>query len=285
MTASITAPLAKGYSLVELMISLALGLVISASIIQVMVGNSGTERLNRALASSQENGRYIVARLRQDLLMAGMYDALSVNLDRSVDITEEELFVRSNPIILPGDFASRAALGSTQGADGAADKLVISLQHTSDCRGYSLGYLPNQEFYVVNEYFLDGDTLKCRGFDGRVLRGQRAAVGHNNHAAYTIADDVQQLQISYGITASNSAIPERFIDAGQLAAARLSGSSVVAVRIALVVKGDTELSLNSLPSFKLLNENSYTPQQQGLYKQFELTVTLRNVKNYTRSNA
>ena len=44
---------AKGFTLIEIMITLALGLLISGAIIQVMVSNSVTDRLNRAIASAQ----------------------------------------------------------------------------------------------------------------------------------------------------------------------------------------------------------------------------------------
>ncbi|MFC3122135.1 PilW family protein [Agaribacter flavus] len=283
-----------GVTLVELMISLALGLVISGAVVQILVSNSVTDKFNKAVASAQENGRYIMSRFRDDLLMTGLYDPLSPNLSRLVDIVEEGAFVRNHPVPLPGDFVSRPALGALQGANGDNDTLVVSLQSDRDCRAYDLGYgraapLADEEFYVVNEYFVDGGKLKCRGFDGRYLRGQKPAVGHNSHSAVTLLDDVLSFQVVYGITqvASTNGItrPIRYVSANELPNLFANNAHVVAVRIALVVKGEGEGFVTQPSTFKLLNENSITAPDNGLYKAFETTITLRNTKNFARGQA
>ena len=278
----------QGFTLVEIMITLALGLMISGAIIQVMVSNSVTERLNRAIASAQESGRFIVSRMRADILMAGRYDQLSPTLNADVDIVEEASFLQNHPIPLPGDFARDAAIGSLQGANGANDTLVIALQADRDCRGYKLGYGDDEEFFVVNQYFVDGKQLKCRGFDGRVLRNQKDPVGNNGDAAFTLLDDVESFQVLYGLTnnvttGDNSGRPISFVTANQLAGALANNSQVVAVRIALLVKGDGDVVIEPQPSFKLLNEDPVQPAEERLFKQFETTITLRNVKNFMRN--
>ncbi|MBN7822046.1 PilW family protein [Bowmanella yangjiangensis] len=278
----------RGFSLVELMITLVLGLLISGAIVQVMVSNQVTERLNRAIASAQEGGRFFIGRMRGDLMMAGLYDPNSPNLSRIVDIVDESAFLKNRPVILAGDFVNRPALGSEQGINGASDTLVVAFQGTRDCRGYKLGYAENEEFFVVNEYFLDGDSLKCRGFDGRVLRGQRIAVGNNGDAAFTLLDQVQSFQVQYGIadhqvSSNYSGKPVTYVTADQLPAMRLRNAGIVAIRIAVLVKGDGEVLIEPTPSFKLLNEDPVTPAEKRLFKKFESTISLRNVKNHMRS--
>jgi type IV pilus assembly protein PilW len=176
-----------------------------------------------------------------------------------------------------------------QGNSGANDHLVVSLQGARDCRGYKLGYAADEEFYVVNEYFVDGDQLKCRGFDGRVLRGQKPAIGHNGHAAFTLLDNVLSFQALYGITdpvdAAGRSRPVRYVDASQLPAAYASNAQVVTIRLAIVIKGDGQVFLDQPATFKLLNENSITAPDNGMYKAFETTVTLRNVRNFARGSA
>ena len=125
--------------------------------------------------------------------MTGRYDPLSAELNQDVDVVEEAAFIQNRPIPIPGDFPNAVDLGALQGAAGANDTLVVSLQAERDCRGYKLGYAADEEFYVVNQYFVEDNKLKCRGFDGRVLRGQRAAVGNNGDAAFTLLDDVERI--------------------------------------------------------------------------------------------
>ena len=59
--------LCQGVTLVELMISLTLGLIISASAVQMHVSQRVSQNLQRALSSIQEQGRY-----GQDLLSTQM---------------------------------------------------------------------------------------------------------------------------------------------------------------------------------------------------------------------
>lgn len=280
--------LCRGFSLVEIMITLTIGTFITAAIIQIIVSNQVTEGLNRAIASAQESGRYIMLRMRDDLLTAGRYDNLDPNLVTNVDVVDEAAFIQNRPVILAGDFVNRQELGSTQGLNGANDVLVIAKQGARDCRGYKLGYATNVEFFVVNEYFVENNTLKCRGFDGRVLRGQQNAVGTNSNAAFTLLDDVLSFQVLYGISAGagNGNItgqPVSYITAQQLVAQRTNAANVVAIRIAILLEGQGDVVVEPTPTFKLLNEAAFTPTGSGMYKKFEATITLRNVKNFVRN--
>jgi type IV pilus assembly protein PilW len=273
----------NGFTLIELMISLALGLVLSAGVVQVMISNNSTERLNRSIASAQENGRFIIARLRNDLIMTGRYDILRPELDKSVDVVVEAAFVHNNPIPVLGDFSNALTKGVIEGAGIASDTLMVTLQASQDCRGEQHGYA-GLEFMVVNEYFLEGTSLKCRGFDGRTLQGAGVVVD----TTYTLLDDVVSFQVQYGVTDNiasqdNSARPVKFIDADTLDAEKAAGALVVAIRIALLIKADSDVLISPVPKFKLLNEDPIQPSEKRLYKQFETTITLRNSKNFARS--
>jgi type IV pilus assembly protein PilW len=275
----------SGFSLIELMISLALGLIISSAVDQVMISNNSTERLNRSIASAQENGRFIIARLRNDLIMTGRYDMLRPDLNKDVDIVVEAAFVHNNPIPVMGDFMNNLTKGVIEGAETASDTLMVVLQARKDCTGATHGYV-DEEFMVVNEYFLEGTSLKCRGFDGRVLRGLKVEIDDNK--AYTLLDDVTSFQVQYGVTDNlaskdNSARPVKFIEADRLSAEKTAGALVVAIRIALLLKADSDVVINPVSKFKLLNEEPLQPSEKRLYKQFETTITLRNSKNFARS--
>lgn len=63
---------AAGFSLIELMVALVLGLLILAGVLQVFVGSRMTFNTNEAVARVQENGRFAVEVLRRPLREAGM---------------------------------------------------------------------------------------------------------------------------------------------------------------------------------------------------------------------
>lgn len=61
----------KGISLVELMVAMALGLVLTLGVTQVFLGSSKTYRTTEAVSYLQENLRYSLARISADVRMAG----------------------------------------------------------------------------------------------------------------------------------------------------------------------------------------------------------------------
>lgn len=61
----------RGLSLVELMIALVLGLVLSAGVFQVFTNSSQTYQLSDSLSNMQENVRFAVGRLQYETRMAG----------------------------------------------------------------------------------------------------------------------------------------------------------------------------------------------------------------------
>ena len=61
----------RGFTLIELMISLTLGLLVLAAISTIFVNTGKTNREQTALARMQENGRFALSRISADLRMAG----------------------------------------------------------------------------------------------------------------------------------------------------------------------------------------------------------------------
>lgn len=64
-------PPRKGFTLIELMVAITLGLLLTLGILQLFDGTSRTNKLQNGLARLQENGRYAVARIEADLRMLG----------------------------------------------------------------------------------------------------------------------------------------------------------------------------------------------------------------------
>ncbi|MCK9539907.1 prepilin-type N-terminal cleavage/methylation domain-containing protein [Dokdonella sp.] len=61
----------RGFTLLEVMIALTLGLLLSAGILTVFSGTSRTNKIQDGLARLQENGRFAIMRMTQDLRMTG----------------------------------------------------------------------------------------------------------------------------------------------------------------------------------------------------------------------
>lgn len=69
--------ISRGFGLVEIMVALVLGLVVSLGIIQIFTASRGTFQSQNAAARMQEDARFILSKLVQEIRMTGMYGCLS----------------------------------------------------------------------------------------------------------------------------------------------------------------------------------------------------------------
>ncbi|MBU2979103.1 PilW family protein [Alteromonas sp. C1M14] len=275
----------RGFSLVELMIALVLGLVISGAIIQTMVSSRVTNSLNQVVAQVQESGRFVMRRLNRDLVEAGRYDEIIAHVDSTYDSSVESAFIQNKPVGLAGDYIGNTTLGASQAGSGGNDELVINFLGSEDCTGNRFGYAADTEFHVVNKYYVSDGQLYCTGFDGRVLRGLRSPVGSSK--SVVIMDNVESFQVQYGITddvASSEGQAVRYVTASDLPALRSSDHQVVAIRIGVLIKSDDALVSNmEVRSIAVLNESKVTTDSSHYFQVFTQTLALRNMKNFVRS--
>ncbi|MBT3136948.1 PilW family protein [Alteromonas sp. ALT199] len=274
-----------GFSLVELMITLTLGLVISGAVIQVLVSSSVTNKLNQAVAQVQESGRFIMARLSAEFYEVGRYDQIVADVDTSVDIVAEAAYVENHPIAVAGDFPTNNTLGSVQTNSGGSDKLVVSLLNNEDCTGNQHGY-GGREFHVVNHYFVSGSALKCTGYDGRVLRGLKAqSVAPKT---ITLLDNIESFQVQFGVSdviTSSNGQAVTYVTANDIENLRSLNQQVVSLRWAIMLKSyQNEVRQTQSQKYTLLNEASKTMDTAHYYQVFSKTLALRNMKNFVRSS-
>ena len=275
-----------GFSLVELMISLLLGTIITGAVIQVLVSSRVTNSFNQAVSQVQESGRFIMLRLSRELLEVGRYDTVSATIDNSVDTVMEAAYVENHPIVLLGDMVNDATLGSKQAGAGGNDSLVVSMLDSEDCTGNSHGYAADEEFHVVNHYFISDNKLKCSGYDGRVLRGLKVSV--SAPSTVTLLDNVVSFQVQYGVSdqAENSTGQAiTYVTADALDALRANDQQVVALRWGLLLRSyENQVSQTRAPRFAVLNEDAITLDKSHYYQVFTKTLALRNMKNFVRSS-
>jgi len=78
-TQDYTAKSAAGFTLTELIIAMALGLILITGIISVFVGSKRSSTLNTAVADMQESARYALDAITRDARMAGFQGCVDVN--------------------------------------------------------------------------------------------------------------------------------------------------------------------------------------------------------------
>lgn len=116
----------RGVTLVELMISVSIGLVILAGVLQLYQTATQTQRAQEGMARIQENMRYLFARLEQDVSQTGFSGCMPFEADRVTNVLGKDSGVGQ-----VFDFSSIVG-----GADGTgprnSDSLVLRYANASN---------------------------------------------------------------------------------------------------------------------------------------------------------
>ena len=75
----------SGISLVEVLVSLVIGLMLLGGVVQVYSGNKATFRFSNALAEIQENGRFALEIMTQDLRLSNSWGCVAPNGEAGAD--------------------------------------------------------------------------------------------------------------------------------------------------------------------------------------------------------
>ena len=128
--------LIKGFGLIEIMVALALGLIVSLGIMQIFIASRGTYLSQNASAQMQEDARFVLSKLLQEIRMTGMYGCLS--LDNVVvangSIAKPAAF--NTPILWDNNTRALTLISADVGTAGTAPTWTI----VSDCQASTQVY-------------------------------------------------------------------------------------------------------------------------------------------------
>ncbi|HDZ55935.1 MAG TPA: prepilin-type N-terminal cleavage/methylation domain-containing protein [Pseudomonas xinjiangensis] len=195
----------RGFSLVELLIALALGLILVLGVVQVFLATKQSFVIQRSAASLQENARFILSRIAQELRMVNMYGCLDLgrlpqNIRNEIPVvfaTPISFASGTLTIIVADPNAERFSSTVTRSASDYGAKWLIA----TDCRDTSdlriteadLQVRPGDLVIPIRqvEYRLQGNAIQAR------------SNGAGNFE--TLVDGVQTMNLAFGLADSAGA--------------------------------------------------------------------------------
>lgn len=261
----------QGFTLIELMISLGLGLLVAAAATQLFVTNLQGFNLQRGISDVQDNGRFALDFINRDVRQAGIrpVGALTAQFPEIAMSTTD----------MPGATAALVTgNGVTTVGLGSSDQLVmqrLTLTDTVDCEG---NLVPANN-YVVSRYFLRADAasgsqsaLACDGgyHDGSTLNN----VGD---AGIVLLGSVQNMQLQFGI--GTAKVPTQYLRPDQYVALAAPRPTILAVRLgALVASMDaTGKQIGVAPTLNVLDATvNSIPGDGRIRRVFVTSIALRN---------
>jgi type IV pilus assembly protein PilW len=200
-----------GFTLVEVLVGMVIGLVLIAGLAQLLVGNRQTYRFKTNLSQLQESGGFALELLARHLRMAG-YRA-----------------DWQSPLANP--------LAGVDGASGASDQFTVRYQSATDCLGNNVGGTPP---IAVNVFSI----ANSGGVPNLFCDGDGPQVGTN--AKQPLVAGVEDLQILYGedTDAIGDGIANQYATADAVNMAR-----VVSVRVQLRLRSPDDNLTDTVTAF------------------------------------
>lgn len=198
----------RGLSMVELLVALALGLIITAAVLQMFLASKTTYRMQEALARIQENGRFAIGQLANDIRMAGYMGCSNVGripvnvIAKPLANPPENYEFTSESIIIGHD---NVASGNSWSAVVGSDVLEIRRGATTGVRVVDTdANNANIKIEDNSPGFVSGDVLfvtDCSSAD--VFRATNVSNGNNGrvtiaHAANMNTPSPPRLSKVYG---------------------------------------------------------------------------------------
>lgn len=274
----------KGITLIEVMISVSLGIVFLLAAMSFLLNGQQSSQSQDSGTRIQENARFAMDMLRESVRMAGY----------SADTTVAPAFVYRAAC----GAATINGLTPTNCADDTAtaqgDRLAVAMNlddNDNDCLGTDI----TTNTHIANVFWVEQSATNTRanGDVGSIFslycRGWDVDNGAWFSAAQPLVDGVDHMQVEYGIYNAGTDSVDRYLNAAGVEALTNGWANVQSVRIALLVssgvdtnEADTDASTidratvaSQYTNFSLLGVN-FTSTEWKLRRVYTGTITLNN---------
>lgn len=261
----------KGFTLVELMVSLALGLLVSLGAMQLFVTNQQTFNYQKGMADVQSSGRFVLDYLRSDIWRAGA---------STVDVT---------PVPFPSATAQSPSGyimsdGSSSGLN-SNDQLVMRFYASTagtDCEGnsYAAGVFVNSRYFVRTDSDTGMPGLAC---DASTDSGTSATASGVDTGLILVAG-VDSFQVLYGVDdgVNAAATLNRYLTATQYIALATK-PAILSVQVGLLLRSAESAGVNETVNqdfYVLDNRIQYgdLPADNRVRRLFVGTMAVRNYR-------
>jgi type IV pilus assembly protein PilW len=121
---------AKGFGLIEIMVALVLGLIVTLGIIQIFAASRGTYLTQNSSARMQEDARFVLSKLMQEIRMTGMYGCLSLDNITLISGSIAKPAAFATPILWDNTAKTLTLISADVGTAGSSSTWTV----VSDCQ-------------------------------------------------------------------------------------------------------------------------------------------------------
>ncbi|MBC9252241.1 hypothetical protein A9179_18380 [Pseudomonas alcaligenes] len=182
----------QGFGLIEVMVAMVLGLLVVLGITQIFVSSKQTYVAQDASARLQEDARYVLTRMTQELRMAGMFGCLSLSSGSVSNVPT----AFDDPIVWDDGTLSIITANAVTGSDSATD---ADWTLTTDCRSTGTVQAGNHAPVAGQMAFPIRQVEYQYDEDAQTLSVQNGGAG----GFQTLISGVTAFNVSFGVAADS----------------------------------------------------------------------------------
>jgi type IV pilus assembly protein PilW len=246
----------QGLTLIELLLSMLLGVFVITGAIQIFIGTKQTYRTQEAVSRLQENGRFALDIFQQSLRMTGYRNDPAKDIDKVFVTSENSVFSQGQIIEgLDGD-----------GSGSDADSVIFRYSspdsnQNSNCLG--MEYSGNM---TVRFSLDDNGALRC---------------SIDNGSPQPIVNGIRDMELVYGVDLNLDRSADTYLTATEITSA-IQWLHIVSVKVALLISTDEDQIVSEPQTYTFppvgfgVESQPQTATDHRLYRIFNTTVNLRN---------
>lgn len=285
----------RGYSMLELLVAVSIGLLVSLAAVQLFVTNQVNFQLQRGLGDVSENGRFALDFMGRQLRQGG-YAPPAKGQEQWPTIVVSAADLPTGTaglaVIVSQNNLPKLAPAATglQGGIGPSDRLTIQYYTpiaAMDCEGEAVP----AGSYVVARFFLRADsvanTSSALACEGGYHDGTSAATLQNfltgNTGGVVILSALDNFQVLLGVgNAAADLSPQQYLTIAQYAALPEPRPDLVVVKLGMLVSS-VETNGKLIGAAQTISVLDQTLDASTIYadnrvrRLYASTVTLRNV--------
>jgi type IV pilus assembly protein PilW len=181
----------QGFGLIELLIALALSLVVVLGVVQVFIAAKNTYLSQNAAAEMQEDARFVLSKMIQEIRMVGMFGCLGAITDAS----EEGNFNASQATPIRWDNASQTLTLVTADVGNQGGKPTWTV--ISDCLNSATAY-SNARAPGSGQLAFPVRRLVYSFSNNQLM------MGIGTESPQVLVNNVSALSVSFGVASSNT---------------------------------------------------------------------------------
>lgn len=248
----------QGFTLVEMMVALALGTLLAVVVAQLFANTRESNRTTEDAARIQESMRYAAAVIGRTVRIAGYKS----------DPTGD------SATIFP---AAARALDGTNGAATASDTLIVRFQGAGPTTGTAdstvlncLGAAVAPDFAGTNKSY--NRFSIATGADGRNALFCNTDAANPLLAGTELVPGVEAMQVLFGEDTTADGTADRFVPVGSVT----NLDNVVAVRVYLLISGSEGVRLDTAAANYTVGGVAYSFTDKKIRRVVTQTIVLRN---------